>query len=112
MNRVLISVMVVMSLLSVLGCTVGNKGLDSQTAAAKPRQQAPGSHVQVTGTLTAEGVECQALRGDDGTLYTITRRPEGFKVGDRVQVSGMVAEISFCMQGTTISVTRMVKIND
>lgn len=61
--------------------------------------------VRVTGRLTGEGVECQALRGDDGRLYTLTGDLKGFKTGDRVTVEGTVAEISICMQGTTLGVT-------
>lgn len=61
--------------------------------------------VNVTGVLTDEGVECPALRGDDGQLYTLNRgATEGFNVGDRVRVVGKVAEISFCGQGTTLDV--------
>jgi hypothetical protein len=62
--------------------------------------------VHVTGVLTDEGVECPALRGDDGQLYTLTPRSStaGFNVGDRVRVSGKVAEVSFCGQGTTLEV--------
>lgn len=61
--------------------------------------------VNVTGVLTDEGVECPALRGDDGQLYTLNRgATEGFNVGDRVRVVGKVAEISFCGQGTTLEV--------
>ncbi len=61
--------------------------------------------VRVTGVLTDEGVECPALRGDDGQLYTLNRgATEGFNIGDRVSVVGKVAEISFCRQGTTLDV--------
>jgi hypothetical protein len=60
--------------------------------------------VRVTGRLTDEGVECPALRGDDGQLYTLAGETGGFRPGDRVTVAGAVAEMSFCMQGTTISV--------
>jgi long-subunit acyl-CoA synthetase (AMP-forming) len=61
----------------------------------------------VTGTLTDEGAECQALRGDDGELYTLTGDLSSFSAGDRVRVKGRVAEISFCQQGTTIEVRRI-----
>lgn len=60
--------------------------------------------VRVTGRLTDEGVECPALRGDDGRLYTLAGETGGFGPGDRVTVAGTVAEMSFCMQGTTIAV--------
>lgn len=62
--------------------------------------------VHVTGVLTDEGVECPAVRGDDGQLYTLTPRSStaGFNTGDRVSVTGKVAEVSFCGQGTTLEV--------
>ncbi|HEX2190478.1 MAG TPA: DUF5818 domain-containing protein [Longimicrobiaceae bacterium] len=59
--------------------------------------------VRITGRLTDEGVECPALRGDDGQLYTLAGDTGGYGPGDRVTVAGTVAETSFCMQGTTIS---------
>jgi len=65
--------------------------------------------VTITGRLTDEGVECQALRGDDGKLYTLTGDLGDFKAGDRVRVTGKVAEVSFCMQGTTLAVATIEK---
>jgi hypothetical protein len=65
--------------------------------------QSPKS-VQVTGTLTTEGVECPALRGTDGKLYTLSGDLKGYKVGDEVCVSGRPAEVSVCMQGITLAV--------
>jgi hypothetical protein len=68
----------------------------------------PSREVRVTGTLTREGAECQAMRGDDGRLYTLAGRNLGdFFPGDRVQVEGRIAEASICMQGTTIDVNRI-----
>ena len=55
------------------------------------------------GQLTAEGVECPALRGDDGLLYTLTGDLADNKAGDEVIVEGRLAETSMCMQGTTDS---------
>lgn len=66
--------------------------------------------VRVRGVLTAEGAECPALRGLDGKLYTLTPRDLGaHRQGDTVTVTGTAAEISTCMQGTTIAVTRIDK---
>ncbi|HET7714222.1 MAG TPA: DUF5818 domain-containing protein [Bauldia sp.] len=65
---------------------------------------APGTAIDVTGTLSNEGVECPSLRGDDGKLYTIADPTAGgFKPGDRVRVTGEVAGMSMCMQGITIA---------
>jgi hypothetical protein len=52
------------------------------------------------------------MRGDDGRLYTLTGDlPRRLRAGDRVRVAGQVAEVSFCQQGTTISVTRISEAN-
>lgn len=67
--------------------------------------------VTVTGRLTDEGVECQALRGDDDALYTLTGDLGGASIGDRVRVVGVPAEMSFCMQGTTLGV-RSIEVLD
>jgi len=61
----------------------------------------------VTGKLTNEGVECKAMRGDDGKLYTLTGDLKGFRTGDRVKVTGRIAEMSTCMQGTTLGVEKI-----
>ena len=62
--------------------------------------------VRVTGTVTDEGVECTALRGDDGRLYTLAGRYR-LRPGMRVRVIGRLAEASSCMQGTTINPRRI-----
>ncbi len=60
--------------------------------------------ITVTGLLTDEGVECPALRGEDGVLYTLVEKPDPYKPGDRVTVTGVPVEVSTCMQGTTLQV--------
>jgi hypothetical protein len=59
--------------------------------------------VTVEGVLTDEGVTCPALRGDDGELYTIAGDIGELQPGQRVRVTGEVAEMSICMQGITIA---------
>ena len=72
----------------------------------------PAAAITVTGTLSKEGVECPALRGDDGKLYTLTPRELGaFGPGDRIVVKGAVAEVSTCMQGITIVVSSIAAAN-
>lgn len=62
----------------------------------------------ITGTVTGEGVECPAIRTEDGTLYTIAGGDrQQLREGTRVRVTGTVAEMSICMQGTTISASRV-----
>lgn len=74
-----------------------------------PRDDAgdSGDSLRIEGTLTDEGVECPALRGRDGELYTLAGDLKGYAAGDQVWVEGAVAQISFCMQGTTIAVERI-----
>ncbi|HEX5720375.1 MAG TPA: DUF5818 domain-containing protein [Thermoanaerobaculia bacterium] len=66
-----------------------------------------GKPIQVRGILTAEGVECQALRSDNGQLYTLTGDLGGFKTGDKVRVKGEIAQVSTCQQGITIAVEKI-----
>ncbi len=61
------------------------------------------------GELTDEGVECQAFRSDAGELFTLVGDLAGYKNGDKVVVCGTIAEISFCMQGTTLVVSYIGK---
>jgi hypothetical protein len=68
-----------------------------------PQPTAP-TGFRVVGTLTNEGVSCQAMRGDDGQLYTLTGNLGAFRPGDRVVVVGPIPQSSICMQGTTIRV--------
>ena len=61
--------------------------------------------ITVSGTLSEEGAECPALRGDDGKLYSLTPGAIGkFQPGDHVRVEGTVADVSTCMNGTTLVV--------
>jgi hypothetical protein len=70
--------------------------------------QAPdGEAICIRGHLTDEGIECPALRGENGVLYTLSGDTGRLEVGDEVCVCGTVAELSFCMQGTTITMTHI-----
>jgi len=64
----------------------------------------PGT-ICVKGKLTDEGVECQAFRSVDGELFTLIGNLNGFKNEDEIVVCGTIADISICMQGTTIIVS-------
>lgn len=63
-----------------------------------------GDTVRVHGELTDEGVECPALRGPFGTLYTLAVQDLEHGPGTEVMVEGTIAEMSVCMQGATIDV--------
>jgi hypothetical protein len=74
-------------------------------AAADNSARNEGARVTVIGRLTSEGVECQALRGDDGQLYTLLGGDLGdLPVETRVSVTGERLEFSTCQQGITIRV--------
>jgi hypothetical protein len=60
--------------------------------------------LQVTGTLTREGIECPVLRTAKGRIYTLSGDLRGFQTGDRVTVAGTQAQASICQQGLTIEV--------
>lgn len=59
------------------------------------------------GPLTDEGVECQAMRGADGRLYTLVGDLAGLAAGAEACVCGRVAELSTCMQGVTLAISRV-----
>ena len=68
--------------------------------------------IKVQGQLTSGGVECPAMKADNGTIYTLLGDLKGFKAGDRVVVEATPVEVSFCMQGTTIRVVQISRPQD
>ncbi|MFD2236260.1 LysM peptidoglycan-binding domain-containing protein [Aureimonas populi] len=74
----------------------------------RPGRPGPGrpgpERLTLSGVLTNEGAECPALRAGNGRLYTLAGSLGGFRPGDLVSITGAVAEVSTCMQGTTIAV--------
>jgi hypothetical protein len=66
---------------------------------------APGDSISVQGRLTDEGVECPAMRGPAGELYTLAISDLEYGPGTEVRVEGTIAEVATCMQGTTIQVS-------
>ena len=64
--------------------------------------------IAVCGVLTDDGVECPALRGADGRLYTLAGETGMLFVGAKVCVRGRVAQFSHCMQGITLEVRELV----
>ena len=73
-------------------------------ALAPAVQAQPAGTISVTGTLTDAGVQCRAMLGDDGVTYTMRRGRAlaEFRTGDRIRVTGGIAQASICQQGTTI----------
>jgi hypothetical protein len=64
---------------------------------------AGGDTARVQGRLE-EGVECPAVRAPGGALFTLAVRDLQYGPGTQVRVVGTIAEMSFCMQGTTLNV--------
>lgn len=67
--------------------------------------------IELTGTLIPGGVECQLFQADNGDKYTIVGELKGFKNGDKVSLTGSVAELSHCIQGTTILIKTIVSVS-
>jgi hypothetical protein len=81
-------------------CAMGNGD-----KSANNNQSNGSTDIRVVGQLTSEGVECQALRGDDDQLYTLLGGELGGLPADaRVRVIGERLEFSSCQQGITIRV--------
>jgi hypothetical protein len=70
------------------------------------------SDITIIGTMIAGGVECHAMRAEDGTIYTMRRSPlvRQLRPGARVKVEGKIAETSTCQQGITIVPTRIEQL--
>lgn len=84
------------ALLVAVACTA--------TPPVPPPAENAESGMTITGTVTNEGVECPAVRTADGKLYTIaTADRDKLRPGVRVRITGEVAQMSTCQQGTTIS---------
>ena len=46
------------------------------------------TNIVISGTLTDKGVECPAMIGDDGQLYSLIGNIEDFKPGQHIRVEG------------------------
>jgi len=68
----------------------------------KSRKKDDRLHLQ--GVLVAGGAECQRFRADNGTFYTLEGDLHGFRTGDRVEITGVIPQLSHCMQDTPLRV--------
>ena len=84
--------------------TSGACAMSNRDGAENNAESNQAGRVTISGRLTSEGVECQALRGDDGELYTLLGDLGKLSVETRVRVSGERLEFSTCQQGITIRV--------
>ena len=65
--------------------------------------------IAVSGVVTDDGVECRAMRGDDGVLYASPGLPGEIEAGDRIEVRGTEMGDSTCQQGVTLRTVRIVR---
>jgi hypothetical protein len=85
----------------------GSVGDRSEISPRRP-SGAEQEEICLRGRFTEEGVECRAMRGPAGRLYTLVGDlGDGPAAGGEACVCGWVAELSSCMQGTTVVATRI-----
>ena len=91
---------------SLLPLALAVIGPGTTASRADQRTTVPGQpgNPPIEGVLTNEGVECPALRANDGKLYTLTGDLRGFKPRDRVCIVPNYIQMTYCMQGTTVHV--------
>jgi hypothetical protein len=95
--------------LFLMAATALHDCASSPTSPAEVSVSPPGQVIRVDGVLTSEGAECQAMRADDGGVYTLLGDLKGFRSGDRIRVEGTRQEVSICMQGITLRVTQITR---
>ena len=67
----------------------------------------------IIGTLTNKGVECPAMIGDDGQLYSLLGNIMGFQAGQRIEVEARKLErLSPCRRGTTVEIKSIKAAHD
>lgn len=105
----IVHVALLTGLLVVGGTTAVPAAQSTKPDKDAPKTGKPTENVTLTGQLTDGGVECQAFRADDGTVYTLTGELGGFKAGDRVTIDAAPVDISTCQQGTTLRIVSIRK---
>lgn len=96
----------VLIVLLLAGCAAQTPTPQTDPGTVRPvTANSKADSITITGTVTTEGAECPAVRGDDGKLYTIAGDREKLVAGARVRITGTVAEMTYCMQGITINAT-------
>lgn len=97
-------------------CTASNSLENTATTNPQiPQKQSPDNRVEgrtrtLNTVMTAEGVECPAVRGTNGALYTVPAMPQTFEAGDKLNIivaDPIVPFASFCQQGQTLDWLRI-----
>jgi len=93
--------------------------LTVETSEGRYRAPAAGFQVVVAapvlslqGTLTTDGGQCQAMRADDGAVYSLVGLLSGYVPGDRVAVEGRRIQSTVCTVGTAVEVTSIRRLAD
>ena len=102
-------ILVLSALVATTGCSMWTRsGTDEPTPLNTP--VAP--TLIVNGSVTNTGAECPAVRGEDGKTYTIaTPAPMALRDGVHVRAIGSQAQVSTCMQGTTVRTTSIENLS-
>ena len=61
--------------------------------------------ISTSGVITT--VECPAMRGPDGQLYALAGAVTDYRPGDRVEIDGETADLSWCVPGPTIEISQI-----
>jgi hypothetical protein len=94
----------------------GSSPQDQQTPQAKEKGKLGGAartrqkstkedeRLHLQGVLVEGGAECQRFRTENNTFYTLEGDLHGFRTGDRVKITGVISQVSHCMQDTPFRV--------
>jgi hypothetical protein len=94
----------------------GSGPQDQQTPQAKEKSRLGGAartpqkstkedeRLHLQGVLVEGGAECQRFRAENDTFYTLEGDLHGFRTGDRVKITGVIPQVSHCMQDTPLRV--------
>lgn len=61
--------------------------------------------ISTSGVITT--IECPAVRGPDGQLYALAGAVTNYRPGDRVEIDGETADLSWCVPGPTIEISQI-----
>lgn len=77
-----------------------------------PTDVPPGGNgeLRLLGELVEGGTECQRFRTSDNKFYTLQGDLKRFHTGDHVEITAVLAEVSFCMQDKTLLVKTIRKV--
>ena len=106
-RRIVAALAVLLAPLTGGGCAAAVVPLEARAAASADDTADAEREVCLVGRPTGEGVECQAFRAGDGRLYTLIGDLGSLAGDGDVCVCGAPVEMSTCMQGTTVTVTRI-----